>query len=99
MGRKLEHTPRSQIKAALHRLWLRSRERASALKREKYCCQKCGKKQSKKKGKEQKVEVHHANAIAWIDIVEYIRRHLLCHPTYLKVLCPECHKEEHEIEN
>ena len=34
MGKKLLTTPRSRVKAALRQVWLRSRERAAALKRE-----------------------------------------------------------------
>jgi hypothetical protein len=32
MGKKLPYTPRSKVRAALRQLWLRSRERAAALK-------------------------------------------------------------------
>ncbi len=52
-------TKKSQIRAALRLLWLRSKERAEALKRDKYTCQKCNRKQSKKIGFEFKVQVHH----------------------------------------
>ena len=44
MGKRLEYTPNSKIRQALRQLWLRSRERASALKRDKYTCQICGDK-------------------------------------------------------
>ena len=68
-GKRLPNTPRSKVRAALRQLWLRSRERAAALKREKYTCQRCGVKQSKAKGKEQKVEVHHKEGIGNWEIV------------------------------
>ena len=52
MGKRLPYTPRSKIRNVLRRyVWLRSRERAAALKREKYSCMECKKKQSKAKGK------------------------------------------------
>ena len=90
-------TPRSKIRAALRRLWLRSRERAFALKLAGYKCQKCGVKQSKAKGREQKIEVHHQEGIGnWESIIDEIYIELLIQPTCLKVLCPECHKKEHE---
>jgi predicted HNH restriction endonuclease len=99
MGRKMANTPRSKIKAAIRQLWLRSRERAAALKREGYCCQRCNVKQSKAKGKEQKVEVHHISGIdIWEDVIDLIAEKILCHPDGLEVLCPDCHKKEHRGE-
>lgn len=97
MGKRLENTPRSKIKAAIRQLWLRSRERAAALKREGYCCQHCSVKQSKAKGKEQKIEVHHiCNIDIWADVIDLIADKILCHPDGLMVLCPDCHNKEHE---
>ena len=79
----------------LRRLWLRSRERACALRKAGYSCESCGVKQSKAKGKEQKIEVHHKEGILnWDELVEAVRKYLLCSPDKLKVLCPECHKKE-----
>ena len=95
MTAKTPKTPRSRVKSALRQLWLRSRERASALKREKYTCQRCGKKQGRVKGKEVKVEVHHANGLDWDALVEEIYCGLLPNPDQLEVLCRECHKELH----
>jgi predicted HNH restriction endonuclease len=90
-------TPRSQVRAALRKVWLRSRERALALKLAGYSCQSCGAKQSKAKGREQKVEVHHKIGIAqWEKIIDSVYEGLLISPNGLEVLCPECHKKEHE---
>lgn len=94
MGKRLPYTPKSRIRAALRNLWLRSRERAAALKRDNYTCQKCGAKQSKAKGKEVFVEVHHKTYILnWEKIDEAIRTYLLCDPLHLVTLCKDCHKE------
>ena len=96
MGRKLARTPRSRVTAALRQLWLRSRERAAAIKRESGCCEVCGDKQSKAKGKEVILEVHHRNGIQWKEIVDLIYEQLLCHPDKLEVLCSRCHHCLHE---
>ena len=101
MGKKKPNTPRSRIKAAIRQLWLRSRERAATLKRDGYCCQSCGVKQSKAKGKEQKVEVHHIEGIdVWSEVVDLIAELILCIENVDKLitLCPDCHKEEHKKE-
>ena len=99
MGKRSESTPRSAVRSALRRLWLRSRERQAALKRDGYCCQNCQKKQSTAKGREQKVIVHHRNGIEWENIIDYIFRHVLVNPKDLETLCPECHNAETEKEN
>jgi len=97
MGKRLPNTPRSKVRAALRQLWLRSRERAAALKREKYTCQRCGVKQSKAKGKEQKVEVHHKEGIGnWEIVIDAIIAEILCDPSNLEVVCPNCHDKEHK---
>lgn len=96
MGKKLPHTPRSKVKDALRRLWLRSRERAAALKAANRSCQHCGVKASVAKGKEQKVEVHHKNGVKnWDKVMDAVYEFLLVSPEELEVLCPECHKNEH----
>jgi 5-methylcytosine-specific restriction endonuclease McrA len=91
MGKRQANTPRSQVKSALRKLWLRSRERAAALKRAKYCCEECGVKQSRAKGREVYLDVHHADGIEWEKIMEYIYKHLICNPERLDVLCEKCH--------
>jgi len=94
MRRKLT-TPRSQVRSALRRLWLRSRERQAALKRDRYTCQGCRVKQSRAKGREVKVEVHHVEGVLnWELMLDYVYRHLLCDPKHLETLCKECHEKE-----
>ena len=87
-------TSKTQIVRSLRQLWLRSRERAEALKRDNYTCQHCKAKQSRKKGKEQKVEVHHKEGIEnWDEIIRKIRMEILCHWDDLITLCPACHQK------
>ena len=79
----------------LRQIFLRSRERATAISRDKYTCQKCFRKQSKKKGQEFKVQVHHKKGIdVWSEIMELIYKSLLCDPEELETLCKECHDGE-----
>jgi hypothetical protein len=90
-------TPISIIKHALRLLWLRSRERQAALKRDDYTCQGCGGRQSKAKGREFTVEVHHLREdIDWNAMAEYLRRNLLIESDKLIVLCKSCHEKEHQ---
>jgi 5-methylcytosine-specific restriction endonuclease McrA len=97
MGKKLPYTPNSMIRSALRKLWLRSRERAAALKRDGYKCQRCGRKQSKAKGKEVAVEVHHRDRVQnWPALIDAVREHLLCDPADLETICVDCHKKEHD---
>lgn len=97
MGKRMPTTPRSRVRAALRNVWLRSRERAAAIKREGGCCEVCGVKQSAAKGKEVKLEVHHNNLVVnWEHIIDTVYRHLLCSPDHLTVLCKSCHHEVHE---
>ena len=95
MGKKLPNTPRSKIKSALRQLWLRSRERVAALKREKYTCERCGTKQSRAKGQEVYVEVHHREGIDWEGVVDIIAERILQTPDKLEVCCKACHDKEH----
>jgi 5-methylcytosine-specific restriction endonuclease McrA len=88
-----EMTTHSVIQNALRQLWLRSRERRAALKRDGYTCQVCKRKQSKAKGKEFSVQVDHLDGeINWAEIVKYVREHLLVDPARLETIC----KEDHE---
>lgn len=76
-------------------MFLRSAERTSALKRDNYTCQKCGKKKSQKKGFEIKIECHHKKGVLnWEELIDNIKKYLLCEPEFLETLCRECHEEE-----
>jgi 5-methylcytosine-specific restriction endonuclease McrA len=93
MAKKLPYTPNSQIRSALRRLFLRSRERAAALKRDGYTCQICGAKQSKAKGREVATETDHIGGVLnWPELFKAIREYLLCNPDKLRTLCSTCHK-------
>lgn len=95
MGKRLPNTPRSKVRAAIRQLWLRSRERAAALKRDQYTCQSCNRKQSKAKGKEFAVQVHHMEGIGnWDKVIDEIYKEVLCDPEHLITLCKECHDKE-----
>ena len=96
MAKKQERTPKSRIRSTLRQLFLRSRERASVIKRDKNTCQECGKKGSVAKGREIKIEVHHLTPIEWENIFAYIYRHLLTEPKDMLCLCKDCHKKETE---
>ena len=93
MGKKTPWTPRSQVRSALRRLWLRSRERASAIKRDNYTCRCCGAKQSRAKGREVYVEVHHVGGIEWEKLINEVYRVLLVDPANLETLCKSCHSK------
>lgn len=95
MGRKLPTTPRSRIKNALRQVWLRSRERAACLKASGHRCQACGVKASAAKGREVKLEVHHAAGINWDGIVDSIISAMLPDPSKLVAMCKDCHMKEH----
>lgn len=92
-------TPRSKVTAALRKLFLRSRERCFTLKTKGYRCECCGAKQSKAKGREVKVEVHHRSGIKnWREIIDAVFQTVLnLHD--LQVLCEKCHKQQHDGEN
>lgn len=95
MSKRLPTTPRSRIKNALRQVWLRSRERAAALKREHNTCEHCHRKASTAKGKEFKVQVHHRNGCNWDGVVDAVVAAMLPPPEQLEVLCPDCHCAEH----
>ncbi len=95
--KNMMETPNSRIVSALRDCWMRSRERAAAIKRDGNTCQVCNKKGSVAKGKEVKTQVHHLQDgdINWERIITVIRKELFCHPDHLITLCKECHKEVH----
>lgn len=65
------------------------------MKRDKYTCKACNVKQSRAKGREVYVEVHHKDGVCnWDELFRVIREYLLCHPDLLEVLCKECHEKE-----
>jgi hypothetical protein len=94
VGARKPNTPRSQIKHALRRLWLRSRERAAALKRDHYSCRVCGIKQSKAKGREVSVEVDHLAGVDWEELLDLVYDRLLVPPELLRTLCKAHHEEK-----
>jgi len=101
MAKKSPNTTNTQIRAACRRLFLRSRERASAIKRDKYTCQECGIKQTRAGKKEDwvYVEVHHKRGVLnWQMVFDAIREGLLCNPDELETLCKSCHKKHTEAE-
>ena len=77
-------------------VWLRSKERSEKLKEYNYCCAKCKIKQTRRKGKEVVIDVHHIKLINWDRILKVLYEELL--HTNTIPLCPSCHKREH-IEN
>ena len=95
MGKKLEYTTNSVIRAALRRLFMRSRERAKTLREGKYTCRACNIKQSVAKGREVAVRVHHRSGIKWDGIFKAIAESGLLNQSDMEVLCADCHKEEH----
>jgi len=95
MGKRLPYTPNSKIKNVLRVLFLRSRERAEALKNTGYCCSMCGVKQSVAKGREVKLMVHHTEGIDWDGIFDFIRERLLQTPDKLAPLCKDCNDQIH----
>ena len=85
MAKKSPNTTNTQIRAALRKLFLRSRERAARLKADCYTCQECGVKQSRAKGREVYVEVHHKRGVLnWQMVFDAIREGLLCDPENLE---------------
>lgn len=95
MSRRKPNTPRSRIKNAIRQLWLRSRERAAAVKREHNTCERCHRKGSVAKSREVKITVHHLDGINWDGVADMIYERVLVNPDRLQVLCKECHNNEH----
>ena len=95
MGKRQPGTTNSQIRSALRRLFLRSRERGARIKADKYTCCRCGAKQSKAKGREVALEVHHCVGVEnWPELFRVIREYLLCDPDKMETLCKDCHNAE-----
>lgn len=92
--KKLSYTPRSRIRSALRQLFLRSKERAAVVKRDKNTCTSCGKKGSVAKGKEVKIEVHHLEHVAWEEMIDMVYERLLVNPDKMICLCKDCHDKE-----
>jgi len=88
----------SKIRNVLRRLWMWSKERTYVLKANDRRCAECGRKNSKAKGKECKVEVHHINGINWKKIFQVLREELFVSPDKLIPLCVECHDKKHAKE-
>ncbi len=82
----------------MRQLWLRSRERQAAIKRDRYTCVDCGAKQSRAKGREVFIEVDHLNGIEWENMIDYVFRHLLVSPDDLETVCKTfgCHEKRTE---
>lgn len=89
-------TSDAQIKSWLHRMWLHSVERRTALKNAGYRCEECDAKQTAAEGKELKLDVHHKHGhVNWQKIFEVIRAELLVPAEELSPLCPPCHDIKH----
>ena len=90
-------TPDGALRSWLRRgVWMKSFEKSYALRRESYCCEHCGVKNSRAKGKKVRVIVHHNKMINWDKIFKVLRAELLVSPNQLTCLCDECHKLEHQ---
>jgi len=78
-------TTNTQIRVAIRKLWLRSRERnkAAATMKE---CSKCGDTDN--------LEIHHKRKINWGRIFALIREEILNNE--LEALCKDCHDKESE---
>jgi len=96
MATKKKKNIRTIIRSGLRAIWLRSPVRAAALKRDVYTCQNCLRKQTRKKGQEFSVVVHHKRLVDWDPIIDLVIEKLLQTPEDLVTLCKECHKKEHE---
>jgi 5-methylcytosine-specific restriction endonuclease McrA len=64
------------------------------MKRDKYTCQTCGVKQSRKRGEEVFVEEHHIDGVDWQFLIDEIYRVLLVPPNRLTTECRKCHDLE-----
>ena len=83
----------THIMKHLRKCFLTSKERNHVLKEAEYRCAKCNAKQSRAKGREVKLHVHHTDGIDWTGLIALIRKRLLSGK--LEVLCERHHKERH----
>lgn len=98
-SRKKPSTPRSRVKNAIRMVWLRSRERAAAIKLANNSCAICFRKGSKAQGREVLINVHHKDGIDWDGIVDIIFLRVLQKPENYTVVCKECHDKLHGEHN
>jgi hypothetical protein len=84
-------TARYRIKSVLQRLWMWSPERRNRLKFDNYQCVQCKAKQSKAKGKEVSLNVHHIKETDWKRIQDVIYEELFVSLDKLECLCKDCH--------
>jgi len=98
-SRRKARTPRSRVKHTLQKLFLTSRERHQALKRDRYSCVRCGIKQSRAKGKHVYVEVDHIDGIDWEALINLIYERVLVSPEKLQTLCKADHLEKTLLES
>jgi len=87
-------TPRSTVRAGMRRMWLRSRERGTAMKLAGRACACCGAKQIVATP-DVRLEVHHKRGIDWEAMIDMYFERVLQRPEDYTVLCKECHKDEH----
>jgi predicted HNH restriction endonuclease len=96
--KKKAGTPRSRVRSCLRKLWMTSRERAATLRRDSYTCRVCGRKQSKAKGQEFDVQVHHVDGVGnWEQVIDLVYEELLCGPDKMIVVCKKCHQEVTDV--
>lgn len=89
----------ARVRSALRHVWLKSPERSAALKATGYRCAMCQVKQSKAKGREVKIEVHHIDGIDWDSVNVRDAEQLLPDPSRLMPLCVPCHKKVERAKN
>ena len=98
MARKdMTTSTRSSVRAGMRRMWLRSRERGTAMKLAKRACSCCGAKQIVATP-DVRLEVHHTKGIDWEDMIDMFFERVLQRPEDYTVLCKVCHLAEHEKE-
>lgn len=89
---------RPKLISALRMIWLRSQERGDAIRSTDRRCVSCGVRESKAKGKEAKITVHHVKRPDWERIVRVIKEELFSDIQWLWPICPDCHDDLHDAE-